>query len=353
MLRSSLGEIQRILYFSHNFSSTFGAPILRWPGLNEAARNIGGCSSIHSSAEAGAQRDYYDVLGVTKSASDQEVKKAFYQQAKQYHPDTNKDNADAAKKFQEVQKAYETLRDPEKRKIYDQVGAEGMERMESGGAAGGPGGFGGGAGPFPGGGFPFGGFSTESIFEQIFNQDPMFSQMFGRVAVQPIRISFMEAVKGTKRRITLGGVRGAAGSTVDLDIPAGIDSGDQIQIETMFGPKQRVRVAVPIEVEPHPVFRREGPDIIITADLTLTQAMLGTQLTVQTVDGSAELTVPACTQNGLKLRMRGKGVLNQQNGGRGDQLVEIRVKLPRALNQRQKDLLQEFGNEELKKQSGR
>ncbi|GAX73970.1 hypothetical protein CEUSTIGMA_g1420.t1 [Chlamydomonas eustigma] len=352
MLRSSLSEVQRIL-FSQVIPISSGVPSLRWSGLAELVRYTGGYSSIHSSAEASAQRDYYDVLGVSKSASDQEVKKAFYQQAKQYHPDTNKGNEDAARKFQEVQKAYETLRDPEKRRLYDQVGAEGMERMESGGAAGGPGGFGGGAGPFPGGGFPFSGFSTESIFEQIFNQDPMFSQMFGRVAVQPIRISFMEAVKGTKRRITLGGVRGAAGSTVDLDIPAGIDSGDQIQIETTFGPKQRVRVAVPIEVEPHQIFRREGPDILITADLNLTQAMLGTQLTVQTVDGSAELAVPACTQNGVKLRMRGKGVLNQQNGGRGDQLVEIRVKLPRALSQRQKELLQEFGVEELKKQSGR
>ena len=110
-----------------------------------------------------------------------------------------------------------------------------------------------------------------------------------------------------------------------------------------------MRVAVPIEVEPHPVFRREGADIVTVADLTLPQAMLGSSLTVQTVDGMAELTVPPCTQNGVKLRMRGKGVLSQRTGARGDQLVEIRVVMPRSLSQRQKELLQEFGREEAAK----
>ena len=132
----------------------------------------------------------------------------------------------------------------------------------------------------------------------------------------------------------------------------GIDTGDQIQVETVLGPKQRIRVSVPIEVEQHPVFRREGSDVITVADLSLPQAMLGSTLTVQTVDGMAELVVPACTQNGVKLRMRGKGVLSVRTGARGDQLVEIRVVLPRSLNQRQKELLVEFGKEEAKKHSG-
>ena len=130
---------------------------------------------------------------------------------------------------------------------------------------------------------------------------------------------------------------------------AGIDSGDQIQVETTMGPKQRVRVAVPIEVEPHPVFRREGADIFTFADLTLPQSMLGSTLTVQTVDGVAELAVPPCTGNGTRLRMRGKGVLSVRTGARGDQLVEVRVVLPRTLSPRQKELLQEFGREETKK----
>ncbi|KAG1666543.1 hypothetical protein FOA52_014440 [Chlamydomonas sp. UWO 241] len=332
-------------------------------------------AAIHTSSAAHVT-DYYEVLGVSKTGSDQEVKKAFYSLAKKYHPDTNKDNADAAKKFQEVQKAYETLRDPEKRRIYDQVGPEGMERMESGQSAGGPG--------FPGGfpgGFPFGGGgggNAQSIFEQIFNQDPMFSQMFGQMSMQPIRISFMEAAKGTKRqiglaglrdaeathtdrrspgyaapRIGLAGLRGAAASTVDIDIPAGVDTGDQIQIETSLGPRQqRVRLAVPIEVESHPVFRRDGVDVLTVADLSLVQALLGATLTVQTIDGRADVSVPACSQHGDKLRLRGKGIFNARAGRRGDQYVEVKVRLPRQLSERQRTLIAEFEAEEQGKVAG-
>ena len=136
---------------------------------------------------------------------------------------------------------------------------------------------------------------------------------------------------------------------MDIDIPPGVDNGDQIQIEVGLGPRQKMRVAVPIEVEPHPVFRREGLDILSAADLTLTQALLGTTVVVQTIDGTAELQVPPCTNHGSRLRMRAKGVMNHRAGGRGDQLVEIRIMLPRNLTPKQQQLLREFEAEATKR----
>jgi len=296
-------------------------------------------------------------LGVAKDASEQDIKKSYYQKAKQFHPDTNKGNAEAAKKFQEVQKAYETLRDPEKRRIYDQVGRENMERMESGGAAEGPGGMGGGFEGFPGGfqGFGFG--NAQDIFEQLFNRDPVFGQFFGRLALQPIRISFMEAVRGTSRRVQLGQLmRGVQPPPIDVNIPAGVDNGDQVEVAINLpgkrGGTSTTRLAIPIEVEPHPVFRREGSDIAVTHDVPLVSALLGSHITVPTIEGNAEVVVPPGTQHGDKLRLRGKGVLNLRRGLKGDQYVEIRVVLPRSLTPRQKELLEEFGREEERKGGG-
>ncbi|KAF5836754.1 molecular chaperone [Dunaliella salina] len=272
--------------------------------------------------------DHYATLGVSKGASDQEIKKAYYQLAKKYHPDTNKDNPEASKKFTEAQKAYEVLRDPEKRRMYDRVGHENMERMEQGGAgfeeAGGFGGMGG-MGGFSGG-FPFGAAGPD-IFERIFASDPMFSQFFGRVSIQPIRISFL----------------------------VGIDTGDQIEVQLAGGGQKRtsMRVAIPIEVEPHPIFRRDGPDVYVTQDVPLVKALLGTNVTVPTIEGNVELTVPACTQHGDKLRLRGRGIFSTERGLKGDQYVEVRVVLPRTLTQRQRELLEEFNQDEQRKLSSR
>jgi len=294
---------------------------------------------------------------VSKGASDQEIKKAYYQLAKKYHPDTNKDNPDASKKFTEAQKAYEVLRDPEKRRMYDRVGHENMERMEQGGGfeeAGGFGGMGGMGGGFSGG-FPFGGAGPD-IFERIFASDPMFSQFFGRVSVQPIRISFLESVKGTSRRMQLG-LRGGGGQPgpVDINIPPGVDTGDQIEVQLAGSGQKRtsMRVAIPIEVEPHPIFRRDGPDVYVTQDVPLVKALLGTNVTVPTIEGNVELTVPACTQHGDKLRLRGRGIFSSERGLKGDQYVEVRVVLPRTLTQRQRELLEEFDQDERKKLSSK
>ncbi|WIA33737.1 hypothetical protein OEZ86_006853 [Tetradesmus obliquus] len=297
--------------------------------------------SIHTSSASYASKDYYDVLGVRRSANDQDIKKAYYKLAKQYHPDTNKDDPEAAKVFQEVSKAYETLRDPEKRRMYDHLGRDGMDRMEQeGGGPGGASGFGG----FAGYGGPF---SPQDIFEQFFRNDPGFGSFFsGNMFVESsMRLSFMEAAKGTRKRVDLSRVLGMQIPPVEVDIPAGVDSGQQIQVAAPLVEKQRVNVLFRIEVEPHPQFQRQGLDIIYTTTLRLAEALMGTVLQVPTIDGNVELTVPQLTLNGEVLRMRGKGIADPRGRGRGDQLVNIRVIKPAKLTERQRQLLQEFDEE--------
>ncbi|GBF98383.1 molecular chaperone [Raphidocelis subcapitata] len=328
-----------------------GSP-LRWAcGQQQPWATASGSSSgsggFHTSAAPGG--DYYDVLGVPRSASDQDVKKAYYKLAKKYHPDTNKGDSEAAKKFQEVSKAYETLRDPEKRRLHDALGREGMERMETEGGApggGGPGGFPGGFPGGGGGGFPF---NMQSIFEQLFRDDPQYGAFFrGEAIVETtITLSFMEAAKGATKRISLGGIAGVSAAPIDIDIPAGVDSGQTIQVPAPApdAPGGRLRVLLRVEVEPHPLFQREGMHIHSSLDMRLAEALLGRSVSVPTIDGMAQLTVPAMTQNGDVLRMRGKGVVDPRGRGRGDQLVHVRVVRPANLTDRQRQLLMEFDKE--------
>ncbi|KAF8060045.1 DnAJ-like protein [Scenedesmus sp. PABB004] len=319
-----------------------------------------GPRSIHTSAGAAAAKDYYEVLGVPRTASEQEIKKSYYKLAKKYHPDTNKDDPAAAKLFTEVSKAYETLRDPEKRRLHDALGRDGMERMEAeggpgpggfggaGGFGGGAGGFGGGFGAGPGGAGPF---SAQDIFESFFRADPGgFSQFFGggmMVVESSMRLSFMEAAKGTKKRVDLSRVVGTTMQPVEVDIPPGVDAGQQIQVAAPVGDgQQRLNVLFRIEVDPHPQFTRQGLDVLTSTTMRLSEALLGKKLQVPTIDGLAELAVPPLTLNGEVLRMRGKGVGDPRGRGRGDQLVTVRVIKPARLTERQKELLKEFDGEE-------
>ncbi|KAG2430612.1 hypothetical protein HXX76_010130 [Chlamydomonas incerta] len=318
---------------------------------------------IHTST-ATAASDYYELLGLQRSATEQEIKKAYYALAKKYHPDTNKGDPAAAARFQELQKAYEVLRDPEKRRLYDTVGREGMDRMDSGGGAGGPGGgpegfegfqgfgFGFGGGGGGGGGFPFG--NAADIFENLFKADPRLQAMLNRVQMQPLRISFMEAVNGTRKSVQIG-VRQGATKAVDLDIPAGVDTGDVLETQVELPTPGRrtastkMTVSFPIEVMPHPKFRRQGSDIVASLELPLSQALMGATVRVDTLDGGVELIVPPLTQQGDRLRVRNKGIFNPRRGIKGDHFVDIVVQLPRALTPRQRELLLEFQQEEERK----
>lgn len=282
-------------------------------------------------------KDYYSILGVTKSASETDIKKAYRKLALQYHPDRNKGNKESEVKFKEVTKAYEVLSDPQKRQTYDQFGEAAFEQggPGAGGPFGGFGGQGGQYGPFTytystGGGqsgFDFGGFSDPfEIFEQFFGGGNPFSRAQSR-PTYALTISFMDAVKGATKKVNLGG------KTVNLKIPAGVNDGSRIR----FGDAEVV-----IEVTPDRKFRREGYDIVSEQELSFSQAALGDEVQVETVQGSVKIKIPAGTQPETLIRLRGKGVKMLRGAGHGDHYIRIKITIPKNLTGRQKELLKEF-----------
>lgn len=284
-------------------------------------------------------KDYYDILGVSKQASLDEIKRAYRKLALQYHPDRNK-GKEAEEKFKEVTKVYEVLSDTQKRQQYDQFGAAAFEQ---GAAAGGP--FGGEGGPFGqarsgqygpfsytyttnGGGadFDMGGFSDPfEIFEQFFGGTRYSGRQ--RRQVYALSIDFMEAVSGVEKKISING------KAQTIKIPAGVDEGSRIRFNDYD---------VVIEVRPDRRFRREGFDIVTDKEISFSQASLGAEVPVETVWGEVKFRVPAGTQAGSLIRLREKGVPNVRGGGRGDHYIRINIVIPKNLTSRQKQLLEEF-----------
>lgn len=291
------------------------------------------------------ESDYYKILGVSKTASAQEIKSAYRKLALQYHPDKNK-TKEAEEKFKEVTKAYEVLGDEQKRKTYDQFGAAAFEQGAAGGAYGGNpfsgfGGFGGQQGPFSytytsnGQGFEgFGGFTDPfEIFEQFFGGASPFGRQQRR-PVYSITIDFMEAVKGVTKKVTIDNKQES------IKIPAGIDNGQRIRFE---------KYDILVDVRPNNKFTREGYDIVTEEQLPFTQAILGTELPVETIDGKVTIKIPSGTQPGTVIRLREKGVQHVRGNSRGDQYVRIKVVLPKNVSGKQKELLKEFEAEKGKK----
>jgi len=280
--------------------------------------------------------DYYKTLGVSKTASDQEIKSAYRKLALQYHPDKNK-TKEAETKFKEVTKAYEVLSDSQKRQTYDQFGAQAFESGGAGSAGQGnpfAGGFGGfGQGPFTytytsGQGADFGGFTDPfEIFEQFFGGGSPFQ---ARRPVYSITIDFMEAVKGVTKKVTIDR------KSQSIKIPQGVDNGSRIRFENYD---------VVVEVLPNSKFSREGYDIVTEEEVPFTKAILGTELGVETIEGKITIKVPSGTQPGTVIRLKGKGVPHLRGSGHGDQYIRIKIMLPKNLNGHQKELLKEFEKE--------
>lgn len=290
-----------------------------------------------------ADKDYYQILGVSKNANAAELKKAYRKLALEYHPDRNK-SKEAEAKFKEVNKAYEVLSDPQKKQTYDQFGHSAFEQGAGQGpfGAGSPfgGGQGGQYGPFSytyttsgPGNFDFGGFSDPfEIFEQFFGGASPFGRRERR-PVYSVTIDFIEAVKGVQKKVSIDG------KTQTIKIPAGVDSGSRIR----FG-----NYDVVIEVRPSPKFRREGYDIVTDKEISFSQAALGDNLEVETVGGNVKIRIPSGTQPDTVIRLSGRGVPHLQSSGKGDHYIRIKVVIPKGLNSRQKEVLREFENSKKK-----
>jgi len=282
-----------------------------------------------------AEKDYYQILGVAKTAGADEIKKAYRKLALQYHPDRNK-TREAEEKFKEINKAYEVIGDPKKRQQYDQFGAQSFEGGQGG--PGGPfGGFRGGQqGPFTytystggdGAGFDFGGFTDPfEIFEQFFGGASPFGRQ--KPAYQ-LTVDFMDAVRGTEKQVNING------SSKKIKIPAGIDNNSRIRFDDFD---------IIVGVRPHNNFVREGQDIITEEKISMAQAALGDVVDVETVDGQVKLKIPEGTQPGALIRIKGHGVPYVQGRNKGDHYVRIKVTIPNKLKGKQKQLLEEFEEE--------
>lgn len=292
-----------------------------------------------------AMQDYYHVLGVSKTATQDEIKKAYRKLALQYHPDRNK-TKEAEEKFKEITKAYEVLSDPQKRQTYDQVGHAAFEQGAGQGpfGAGGPfGGFGGAqGGPFTytyttgnGSGFDFGGFSDPfEIFEQFFGGSPFGARQ--RRPVYAVELTFMEAVKGVEKKVSIDGKQQT------IKIPPGVDTGSRIRFDSYD---------IVIEVRPDNRFQREGANIITDKEISFSQAALGDTAPVETIDGPIDIRIPAGTQPETIIRLKERGAPYVRSTKRGDHYVRIKVVVPKTLTSKQKELLKQFEEEGKKKKS--
>ncbi|MEW6244277.1 MAG: molecular chaperone DnaJ [Bacillota bacterium] len=354
-----------------------------------------------------AKRDYYEVLGVPRNASDAEIKKAFRQLARKYHPDANPGDPGAEEKFKEINEAYEVLRDPEKRARYDQLGHAGVS-----GTAGGH--------DVNFTDFPFSGFGD--IFSEFFNMGTAGGRRTVRRPARGeslefvLKITLAEAASGVTRLISVprveecdvcGGTgarpgtqkktcpichgtgeirtsRGGAfamfvsvqpchhcGGTgevnespctecagqgrvrrtrkVSVEVPPGVDTGLKLRLRgegsagLHGGPPGDLFVL--IEVEPHPVFERQGTELYTDISISYVQAVLGTEVSVPTLEGPESVTIPEGTQPGSEIRLRGKGMPFLKRNARGDLHVRVRVQIPTKLSKRERELLIQVAHE--------
>lgn len=359
------------------------------------------------------KRDYYEVLGVSKGASDDELKKAFRKEAKKYHPDLHPGDKEAEAKFKEINEAYEVLSNPEKRQRYDQFGHAGVDPNFGAGTGGA---YSGGFGDFGdifsdlfGGGFGFGGGNRRNGPKR------------GNDVRQVVNVTFEEAAFGCKKKInitkmencpTCGGTGAKKGTnpetcqychgtgqiktqqrtilgymtnvttcthcngtgkiikdpckdcrgtgkirntrTIEINIPAGIDDGQTMQLSGQGEPGERGGpsgdLLITVRVRRHEIFERHDNDVYLEMPISFVQAALGATLTVPTLDGVVEYDIPEGTQSGTRFRLRGKGIPFIRGKGRGDQYVTVTVEVPKNLSSKQKELLKEFDEDKNYKQ---
>lgn len=318
-----------------------------------------------------AKRDYYETLGVNKSADKEAIKRAYRKLAKKYHPDTNAGNPHAEEMFKDVTEAYNVLSDEKKRKLYDEFGFAGLQEGFSEEAArqaaqGGFGGFGGNgsfSGSYSSNGRPF--THQEFHFENgsgdmddIFS---MFGDMFshggsargrstsrkGSDVMADLTISFDEAVFGCEKSISLQDPSTGKVSNLSIHIPAGIESGKTVRLKGQGNPGRNGGAAgdvlLKVNVTPSREFERKGQNVYSTIRVPFTTAALGGKARVHTLYGDVECSIKAGTQGGSKIRLKGKGISSMKNPSvKGDQYVTVEISVPRRLTPRAKEALEEY-----------
>jgi DnaJ-class molecular chaperone len=273
------------------------------------------------------KRDYYEILGLTKSASAEEIKAAYRKLALQFHPDRNKD-AGAEEKFKEINEAYQVLSDGQKKQSYDQFGHAAFDPAS--GMGGNPFARGSQTGPFTwsyssSGGNPFEGADFgdpfdifESIFGGGFSGGP-------RRPRYSLSIEFMEAVKGTEKKVNIDG------KPRTIKIPAGANDGTRIRFDEFD---------ITIDVKPHPQFRREGNDLYVDELVSFTVMALGGEIEVPTVNGKLKMKVRSGTQSHTLVRLRGEGVQQLQGRGKGDLYIRLMLHIPEKLSREERQIIE-------------
>ncbi len=310
-----------------------------------------------------AKKDYYQLLGVQKSATEEEIKKAYRKLAMKYHPDRNPGNKDAEEHFKEINEAYAVLSDAEKRKQYDTYGMSGFQQRYSQEDI-------------------YRGFNVGDLFKDLgFGNKDLFSIIFG--GRQPgagqgrggrrgfdynpedfaarqqrsageldlhyeLEIPFMDAIRGSEKKLSFSGLQGT--EEIKVKIPKGINSGQRLRLQGKGSNDPYTGRAgdlyVTVKVGEHPVFKRVGNDLYVTKEINFSDASLGGTVEVPTIDGSKQIKIPPGVKASTKVRMKGLGV-SQAGKAAGDQYVEVAIDVPKRLTDRQRALLEELRKEGL------
>lgn len=286
------------------------------------------------------------MLGVSKSASEAEIKSAYRRLALEWHPDRNK-SSQAHDKFKEINEAYAVLSDANKKSQYDQFGTAAFSREAGSGSAGQQGPFGGGFGQGPFNYYYSSSGSGQSPFSGADFIDPfeIFEQFFGGGFSSPrsgrrvretyqITINFMEAMRGVTREVHLPrGLAGEGSVKKTIKIPAGVDSGSRVRFDDF---------EIVIEVKPSSEYLREGNDLVVEKEISYSQAVLGDVVDVPTIDGSVKLRIQPGTKSGTLIRLRGKGVPHVRGSGRGDEYVKVQIQVPEKISRQFRELLEKL-----------
>lgn len=299
-----------------------------------------------------AEKDLYQILGVSRSADEKEIKRAYRKLAKKYHPDTNQGNKDAEARFKDVTEAYNILSDPEKKKLYDRFGMAGVDGSAEPD-------MGAGRGPFSGG-FDFGrGGRYQEYHYSSGGMDDMFDSFFGDMFGKrsqnihsEITITFEEAAFGCDKKLRFENDRMAP---LEVHIPAGIDEGQSVRLK---GKGHGTRghegdLLLTVHILEKPGYSRKGLDVYVTETIPFTTAALGGTACFKTLYGNVQCRIPEGTQSGSKIRLKNKGIVSARNPAQhGDEYVVVQIEVPKSLSAEERRILEKLRSVQTKHKSG-